>query len=157
MNRARSGDRVRVEYRTPSKRDATVWVPGPTVLEFTVGGPQAIPGISSGVMGMAEGECKQLTLQPAEAFGAVRQKFIREIPRARFPGLDLRVGKRLAKVDAAGRRRVAKIVELKAYTVVVDANHPLAGKVLTVEIRLLSLQSATARELPQDFDTGGEG
>lgn len=157
MDRAKTGDHVRVQYFAPPKRGATAKRPGRTVLEFTVGSGEVIPGISLGVVGMAEGEKKQLVLQPQDAYGVVRRRLIKEIPRERFPGLDLRVGKRLATVNAVGQRRRVKVLEIKRDSVVVDGNHPLAGKVLKMEILLVSLtQSSANRDKPQQ-DLGGEG
>ena len=147
MNRAKLGDRVRVQYLgllkdgTAAERHRRR-----QVLEFTVGSKEVIAGISLGVVGMAKGEQKRLTLEPKDAYGAVRRKLIREIPRQRFPThLDLRVGKRLTSIGVnSGRRRRVQVVEIKRDTVVVDGNHPLAGKVLEVEFQLVSLASSSA-------------
>lgn len=157
MDRAKTGDHVRVQYFAPPKRGQTAGRPGRTVLDFTVGSGEVIPGISLGVVGMAEGEKKRLVLQPQDAYGVVRRQLIKEIPRERFPGLNLRVGKRLATVNASGKRRRVKVLEIKPNSVVVDGNHPLAGKVLKLEIRLLSLKQSTANRDKPPFDVGGEG
>ena len=144
MATAKLGDRVRVQYlglRTagrgsgrPHKRE---------VLEFTVGSTEVMPGISFGVLGMAEGEQKRLTLQPQDAYGAVQRKLIKEVSRQRFPSnLNLHAGKRLTATGViSGRKRFVEVVEVKSETVVVDGNHPLAGEVLEVEIQLLSLDA----------------
>ena len=157
MVRAKTGDHVRVQYFAPPKRGETARRPGRTVLEFTVGSGEVIPGISLGVVGMAAGERKQLVLRPEEGYGVVRRQLIKEIPRKRFPGLELRVGKRLATVNASGQRRRVKVVEIKPFSVVVDGNHPLAGKVLNVEIRLISLKQSSANKDKPQQDLGGEG
>ena len=157
MVRAKTGDHVRVQYFAPPKRGETAKRPGRTVLEFTVGSGEVIPGISLGVVGMAKGERKKLVLQPQDAYGIVRRQLIKEFPRARFPGLELRVGKRLATVNASGKRRRVKVLEIKPNSVVVDANHPLAGRVLKVEIRLISLQQSSANKDKPQQDLGGEG
>jgi FKBP-type peptidyl-prolyl cis-trans isomerase 2 len=93
---------------------------------------------------MIAGERKQMTLQPQDAYGNVRSKLIKQIPRGRFkPELVLSVGKRLAKVAArSGRRRNAVVVGLTPDAVVVDCNHPLAGKILEIELQLVSLDSS---------------
>ncbi len=142
MSKAKLGDRVRVQYLglqknctghgTPRKRQ---------VLEFVVGSKEVMPGISIGVLGMAEGEEKRLTLQPKDAYGVVLRKLIKEVPRQRFPSnLDLHVGKRLTATGVvSGRKRRVQVVEVKPNSVVVDGNHPLAGEILEVEIQLLSL------------------
>src|SRR5947207_8659424 len=97
INRAKHGDRVRVQYvRLLKDGTATQMAPGRQVLEFFVGSKAVIRGISLGVVGMAHGEEKRLTLEPKDAYGAVRRQLIREVPRERFRTcLDLRVGKRL--------------------------------------------------------------
>src|SRR2546426_10497447 len=86
MNTAKLGDRVRVQYVGLREDGSAVGRSrGRKVLEFTVGSKQVIRGISLGVVGMAEGEQKRLTLQPKDAFGAVRTKLIKEVPRQQFP------------------------------------------------------------------------
>lgn len=160
MNRAKLGDRVRVQYLGLLKDGtATGKQRGRQVLEFTVGSKEVIPGISQAVVGMAKGEEKRLTLQPADAYGAVHRKLIREIPRQRFPShLDLCVGKRLTSIGVtSGRRRRVQIVEIKPDTVIVDGNHPLAGKVLEVEVQLVSLASSSADTGKAHHKLGGEG
>ncbi|MBI3466942.1 MAG: FKBP-type peptidyl-prolyl cis-trans isomerase [Planctomycetes bacterium] len=144
MVKAKLGDRVQVQYlglRADGR--AMRASSGRRVLEFIAGGKDVIPGISLGVVGMAEGEQKRLTLQPEDAYGAVRPRMIKKIPRERFPkAMDLRVGKRLVATATSGRRRPLRVVELQPDMVVVDANHPLAGQILEVEIQLVSLNSA---------------
>ena len=141
MPRAKLGDRVQVQYMgTLEDGTAVEFSLGRQVVEFNVGGKEVVPGISFGVVGMAEGEQKRLTLRPGEAYGPVRPKLIREVPRGRFPsGLSLRVGQRLTGTLTSGRRRRVEVVALKPDSVVVDANHPLAGKVLTVEVQLMQI------------------
>ena len=160
MNLAKFGDRVRVQYVGLLKDGIAIKKrPGGRVLEFTVGSQEVIPGISLGVVGMAEGQQKRLTLQPKDAYGSVRLKLIKEVPRLRFPShLDLSVGKRLTSTGTtSGRRRRVRVVEIKPDTVVVDGNHPLAGKVLEVEVQLVSLDSSTADSGAGQYDAGGEG
>jgi FKBP-type peptidyl-prolyl cis-trans isomerase 2 len=150
------GDRVQVQY---------VRIAGPGVMadttvgqkncEFTVGGTEVLPALSTGVIGMTPGHHKRLTIQPAEAHGHVQRRLIRKIPRARFPAhMVLEVGKRLSmKGKTAGRRRRVRIVEVKFDSVLVDGNHPLAGKVIELDVLLLSLVSF---ELSPNSSQGAE-
>jgi FKBP-type peptidyl-prolyl cis-trans isomerase 2 len=161
MHIAKLGDRVRIQYaRLPEHGAAAAKPLRPQVLEFTVGSKDLIPSVSLGVVGMGPGDQKRLTLQPREAYGMLRAGLIREIPRQRFPKhLVLRVGKRLAAVNtASGRRRRVRVVEIKPDSVVVDGNHRLAGKVVELEITLISVDSSSNanKEKPQ-FDLGGSG
>jgi peptidylprolyl isomerase len=145
MNTAKLGDRVRVQYLgLREDGSAAGRSHGRKVLEFTVGSKEVIRGISLGVVGMAEGEQKRLTLQPKDAYGAVRPRLIKEVPLQRFPSrLELFVGKRLTATSInTGRRRRIEVAELRPDTVVVDGNHPLAGEILEVELQLVSLDSS---------------
>jgi peptidylprolyl isomerase len=127
--------------------------------EFTVGSKEVSRGLSLGVVGMAPGDRKQLTLKPHEAYGAVKPKLIQQIPLERFPQhIALKVGKRLtAFMTSSGRRQSFRVTEINAEFVTVDGNHPLAGKVIELEVSLISLDSSsnTNKRKPQ-FDIGGE-
>ena len=116
-------------------------------------------GLSFGIAGMHQGDQKHLTLQPAEAYGAVQPRLIREIPRDRFPKqLTLRAGMQLTARDhSSGRRRRVRIVEIKPNCVLVDGNHPLAGMVIELDVLLISVDaSADANRSKPQFDQGGE-
>jgi len=151
VNRAKHGDRVCVQYvRLLKDGTATQKHSGRQVLEFFVGSKAVIRGISLGVVGMAHGEEKRLTLEPKDAYGAVRRQLIRELPRERFRTcLDLRVGKRLISHGVTSSRRV-RVVEIHETTVVVDGNHPLAGEVLEVELQLVSLVTPSGNAADRD-------
>jgi peptidylprolyl isomerase len=140
---AERGDRVRVECLRLCDRAESEMPRRQRTLEFTVGGRGVIAGISRGVVGMSPGDFKQLTIQPRDGFGAVRRRLIRSVPRTRFPAdVELHIGKRLTCVGAtSGRRRRVKVIGMNPDAVIVDANHPLAGKAFDVEIHLVALDS----------------
>jgi FKBP-type peptidyl-prolyl cis-trans isomerase 2 len=160
MHRAEPGDRVRVEYSRLVDQCAETGQPRKSkTCEFTVGGSEVFAALSLGVVGMVPGDRKRITLEPAEAYGTVQPKLVRTIPRGRFPkSLKLTVGKRLTAVHGlAGRRRRVTVVEITPDSVVVDGNHPLAGKVVVLEVNLLTLDSsADANSSKPQFDMGGE-
>lgn len=147
--KAKLGDHVRVEYSGEIKDEkAGVKRLSREILEFTVGSRGVMPGISKAVVGMVEGERKQLTLQPPDAFGIFRPQLIREIPKQRFPAeMILKVGKQLTTIGVNSRRRSkVTIVEVRPTTIVVDGNHPLAGKTLEVDFQLLVHDLSTASQ-----------
>ena len=159
MITAKLGDRVRVQYLGLREDGSAIRRSrGRQVLEFTVGSKEVMPGISLGVVGMAEGEQKRLTLQPKDAYGTVRPKLIKEVSRERFPSrLELFVGKRLTATSVnSGRRRRVEVAELRPDTVLVDGNHPLAGEVLEVELQLVSLASSSSDDGDAQHQLGGE-
>ncbi len=147
MSKVKVGDRVRVQYLgllTGGRPAASAH--GREVLNFTAGSARVMPGLSFGVVGMAVGEQKRLRLTAEQAYGLVDPKLIKEVPRNRFaPGLELAVGKELQSTGAkSGRKRRFKIVEVRPDAVVVDANHPLAGEAVEVELQLIALRTGAA-------------
>jgi len=161
MKIARIGDRVRIHYariHEPAAPDGTP--PGHKEREFTVGANNVTPTISLGVVGMVQGEHKRFALQPRESHGEVNAKLIKEIPRKRIPkALSLEVGKRLTAVQRiTGRRRVVRVIEVRPNSVIVDGNHPLAGKVIELDVTLVSVDSSPeANRTKPQLDVGGEG
>jgi len=153
MPQAKVGDQVRVQYARVRKQSNGSKPPEPKVLEFTVGSLDVMPGLSLGVVGMTPGEQKRFTLQPSDAYGLVKPGLIKEIPRHQFPKrLVLRVGKRLTALGGtSGRRRRVRVVEIKPKSVIVDGNHLLAGKVVELEVTLISVGASAeaSRSQPQ--------
>ena len=160
MPRAKVGDRVRIQYARRVNQCPTGGKPRKRrTCEFTIGGSEVFATLSMGIIGMAPGERKSLTLQPAEAYGEVQPRLIRPIPRERFPKhLELHVGKRLTAIAGiAGRRRRVTVVEIGEEHVLIDANHPLAGQIVVLEVNLLAVDSsAKAKRSKPQVDVGGK-
>jgi peptidylprolyl isomerase len=160
MTTAQVGDRVRIQYCRLPEHAAT---PGGTThqktIEFIVGSRKIFRALSMGIVGMAPGERRHFTLQPHEGYGPIKRKLIRQVSRKRIPAdIELYVGKRLSFTRGLGElpRRVT-VVEIRPEGVIVDGNHPLAGKVINLEVYLLSLDSSSnANQTKQQFDMGGE-
>ena len=108
-------------------------------LEFEVGTKKLIPGFEKAVIGMEVGEEKEIKLQPEEAYGSPKPEMIKEVPREQLPKEELKPGMMLAVGLPDGRQLPAKIAEVKDETVMIDLNHPLAGKVLIFKIKLLEV------------------
>jgi FKBP-type peptidyl-prolyl cis-trans isomerase 2 len=160
MHQANIGDRVRIQYCRVPQRGTPQNKASRKTHEFIVGSKEVFPTLSFGVVGMAPGDRKQFTLQPDEAYGAVQSKLIKQIPRQRFPQhIALIVGKQLtAFVAASGLRRRVRIVEIHGESVTVDGNHPLAGKIIQLEVNLISVdRSSNANKRKPQFDLGGRG
>lgn len=146
MRSAQLGDRVTIRYAQVRRSgNKSTKPPRIRTAEFTVGTRDIIAALSTGVVGMLQGEQKRFTLQPNEAYGPIRPKLIREIPRQRFPKqLTLRIGQRLtATQGGAGPRRRITVTEIKPDSVVVDGNHPLAGKVVQIDVLLITVDSSS--------------
>lgn len=139
MAAAAPGDTVHIHY-TGRLADGTVFdsSQGRDPLEFVLGSGQVIPGFDEAVTGMAVGEEKTVTIVASDAYGDRREDLVIPVSRSELPeGVDPQVGQRLQMSAPDGQTFQVSVVEADAAKVVLDANHPLAGKDLTFDIQLV--------------------
>jgi peptidylprolyl isomerase len=118
---------------------------GKEPLEFMVGTKSMIPGFEKAVMGMKVGEKKKFEIKAVDAYGEHDPQRVEEVPMASFPeGMKLEKGLMLSSGSVPWPVTVA---EVKEKTVLVDYNHPLAGKNLTFDIEIVKIRDATRDEL----------
>jgi FKBP-type peptidyl-prolyl cis-trans isomerase 2 len=109
-------------------------------LEFEVGSGQVIPGFDKAVLGMKVGEEKEFSIEPEEAYGNVNPELKKEIPKNALPKeQEPKPGMTLIVSTPQGQFPV-KILEVNKDDVVIDLNHPLAGKKLIFKIKLLEIK-----------------
>lgn len=138
--KVKNGDTVRVEY-TVKLEDGSVFerTPEDRPLEFTMGEKKVVLGFEKAILGMKLNEKKSFTLKPAEGFGERRDSLVKEIPKILVPkDVTLKVGDEL-KVEVAGSVIPAKVQEINDKVVLLDANHPLAGKTVTFNVKVMSI------------------
>jgi peptidylprolyl isomerase len=141
MTATKAGDTVRIHY-TGTLTDGTTFdsSQGRDPLEFTVGSGQIIPGLDKAVPGMEVGDSKKVTVPAEEAYGAVNPEARQAVPRETVPDhIPLDLGTQLQVQDQSGRTIPVVVAEVTEETVVLDANHPLAGKDLTFEFELVEI------------------
>lgn len=141
MAEAKRGDTVSVHY-TGKLEDDTVFdsSTGGDPLSFEIGSGQIIPGFEKGVIGMAPGDTKTVTIAPEQAYGPYRDDQIIEVEREKLPDdIDPEIGQRLQVQQHNGQTAVVTIKEISDDVVKLDANHPLAGQELTFEIELVDV------------------
>jgi peptidylprolyl isomerase len=141
MSKATKGNNVKVHY-TGKLTDDTVFDSSRErePLEFTVGAGQMIKGFDEAVEGMAVGESKNVTIPSAEAYGPKRDEAIVTVSKTQLPeGLEPQVGMQLEASQPDGRKQMLSIVEVKEEDVVLDGNHPLAGKDLVFDIEVMEI------------------
>ncbi len=142
MAQASAGDTVRVHY-TGKLEDGTVFDSSRDrePLEFTLESGQIIPGFEEAVEGMEEGEETTVEIPPEKAYGAHQEEAVMEFPATELPEeMEPEVGMQLQLQGADGQAFPARIVEIGDETIVLDANHPLAGETLTFEIELVEIE-----------------
>jgi peptidylprolyl isomerase len=141
MQQVKSGDTIKVHYHG-KLTDGTTFdsSEGRDPLEFEVGSGMVIQGFDEGVTGMAIGEKKTINIPADEAYGQKEEDRVMEFPMDRFPpDLQPEVGMQLNMSNGEGQDLPVLIAEVREDTVLLDANHPLAGEDLTFDLELVEI------------------
>ena len=144
MQQVKSGDTVKVHYHG-KLTDGTTFdsSAGREPLEFEVGSGMVIKGFDDGVTGMKVGEKKTVNIPVDEAYGPKQSEMMVEFPINQFPpDLKPEVGMPLTMTTSQGHPVQVVITEVKAETVILDANHPLAGQDLIFDLDLVEIVGA---------------
>ena len=112
---------------------------GKDPLTFEVGSGQVIPGFDKAVVGMKVDESKVFTIPSAEAYGDVKEDLMYEVPVSSIPAeLNPHEGQRLVSNLEDGRQIPVTVTSVKDDSITLVANHPLAGKDLTFDIKVVA-------------------
>ena len=117
-------------------------VPGSTeidygnVSEFIQGRHEIFPALEQEVVGMKPGEEKKVELSPAEGFGPHDDRKKMEIPKTLLP-----LGSKEGDIVENDLGDFATVAEVSDTTAVLDYNHPLAGKPLVVQLKILKVEN----------------
>ena len=106
-------------------------------MEATLGQGQLIPGFENGLIGMSVGETRTVEIEPENAYGQPNPMMIQEIEKTKVPE-NVQVGDTLTGSNQYGPV-VVTVSEIKEDTVVLDMNHPLAGKKLIFDLEVVSI------------------
>ena len=106
-------------------------------LNATLGQGSLIPGFEKGLLGMKEGDKKTIEISSEEAYGSLREDVVVEIPKDRVPE-NVAEGQMLQTMTPQGPMNVI-VKEVKEELVIIDGNHPLAGKDLIFDLELVSI------------------
>jgi FKBP-type peptidyl-prolyl cis-trans isomerase SlpA len=109
-------------------------------MQFTVGKGKLLRSIENGVIGMKLNETKVIKIPHHKAYGDVQKELVQEVDKSLFPGnIEIRVGHEFTSTHKDGSEINFRVIEIKENSVVVDANHPLAGKNLEFEIEIIEI------------------
>ena len=135
------GSSVKIEYTLKDYKGAVLDSnSGKDALAFTQGAQQIIPGLDKALLGMKAGDSKKVTVKPEDAYGAVDPKAEAEVPKDALPQGAAVVGTRLLARGQDGQPRPVTVKAVKDTTVLLDLNHPLAGKTLYFEVKVVSVE-----------------
>ena len=141
MAAAKSGDKVKIEFEGKTADGNLFQKPSDGPLEFTIGKDEVIPGLEQAVIGMEVGETKIVEVPAAEAFGQYSEKMVAELdPKSIPPEQNVEEGQSLELHRSDGQSIPAIVLSVTDTSVMIDANHPLAGRDLVFTIKLLEIK-----------------
>ena len=148
MSQVKENNTVKVHY-TGKLSDGQVFdsSEGKEPLEFTLGQGRLIPGFEKGLIDMKLNEKKTITIASDEAYGPVREDLIQEVAKSELPQeITPEVGMGLVSKSPDGQEMNLLVAEVKAESIVLDGNHPLAGKDLTFDLEVVEIKDAVVTE-----------
>jgi peptidylprolyl isomerase len=140
MRKAQEGDIVRFHFtgclENGTKFASTV---GEDPMELTIGEGKLIRCFETSLVGMEEGERRTVHIPPEDAMGERRPELVSQVPLHMIPeqNEDLKVGSSIQIKDEKGRDVKATVTQMTDQAVTIDANHPLAGETLVLDLKLI--------------------
>ena len=107
---------------------------------FDQGAGMIITGLEARLEGLKTGDSKKVEIPAEEAYGTINPEGFQEVPKDKIPTDAHAVGTTLQVKTEDGKTLPLRIHEIKEETVIVDFNHPLAGKDLTFDVKILDVQ-----------------
>ena len=148
-----AGDNVSVHYKGTFS-DGSVFDSSydrGTPINFTIGTGNMIEGFESNILGMTSGQKKKFTLAPDQAYGPHDDQAVQTVPKNNFPeNFNFTPGSMVTGSNPAGGTVNATILSENTDSIVLDFNHPMAGKDLTFEVEVMEITT------PETSDSEGE-
>ena len=114
---------------------------GQQPLFYTHGSGEIIPGLASELEGMNAGEEKSVVVSAESAYGKVNPDAFKELPKSSLPdGLDPEKDMMLQAHSPEGKEILVRISDVKEESIIIDLNHPLAGKDLKFDVKVVSVE-----------------
>ena len=115
-------------------------------LAYLHGGGNIIDGLETALTGRQTGESFTVRIEAEEAYGALDESLIQEVPRSAFDGVDTIEPGMEFEAETPDGIEVVRVVSVTDDTVGVDGNHPLAGQALTFAVQVVGVREATSEE-----------
>ena len=115
-----------------------------------------LPKIEEALEGQLPGYQVTLQLLPQDAFGLRDESLLRSLPKTQFPP-GVKVGGQLEGHGDDGRVQIFNVMKIKGDTVLLDGNHPLAGKELRFNLKVMEVRAASEEEIAHQHVHGEHG
>jgi FKBP-type peptidyl-prolyl cis-trans isomerase SlyD len=139
------GSRVSIEYTLtlPDETQLDTNV-GEEPLTYTQGGGSIPAALQEGLSGLEVGAVKRIVISPEQGFGQVDPAAFQEVDKTRIPDGACHVGTVLGLRDPDGHELQVRIHEINDTTAVLDLNHPLAGKTLVFDVKVVNIEGSSS-------------
>lgn len=143
---AQDGEAIAIEAGKTVSIDYTLSLVGAEVLEsnlegqpliYTQGNGEILNALETELLGLVAGDEKLVTLAPEDAYGTIDPTAFQEVPIEQVPEEARKVDTLL---NAPGYQGTIRVAEVQEEIVILDFNHPLAGKALTFDITIVSVE-----------------
>ncbi len=141
-----AGQKVSIHYNLKVDGKQVDTSEGRDPLSFVYGDGEVIPGVEEEISGMSSGEKKSFRVEPDKGYGARRDEAVQRVPKDAFKEMEgISAGSIVVLEASNGQAFQATVAELTDDEVVLDLNHPLAGKTLDFEIEIVSVEDAPSK------------
>ena len=120
---------------------------GSEPLVYLHGARNIIPGLEKELIGKVEGDSLQVRVEPANGYGEIRPELVQTVEKSAFQGVSVEAGMAFEARTPDGSVQRVVVKQVDGDEVTIDANHPLAGRVLHFDIEIVSVREATAEEI----------
>ncbi len=134
-----NGKKVKFHYTLTVDDQVVDSSSGKDPLEYEHGGGGIIPGLQKGLEGLKEGDKRQVAVEAKEAYGEINPQAIVEVSKENLGGQDIKEGMGIQAKSQTGQAFQGVIKEVRDSDVLVDFNHPLAGKTLNFEVEIVAI------------------
>lgn len=145
MYKAQEGDTVIITFQG-TLEDGSIFDSSDeySPLSFVLGENEVLPGLEIAVAGMEPGDQKVVIVPPEQGYGIHQQKLVEIVDVSALPkDMNLNIGEKLEVTAEDGTSFQMKIIDRDEQTVTLDANHPLAGKQLILQIEVVAVNRPT--------------
>jgi FKBP-type peptidyl-prolyl cis-trans isomerase SlyD len=138
----REGSQVALEYTLTDESGTVIESnKGKQPMIYIHGKSQIIPGLEKELSGMKVGEEKKIQVKPEDGYGPVNPDAFQEVPKDKLPPEALKVGAMLMAQGPQGQGMSVRVHEIKDTTVIMDFNHPMAGKTLSFDVKVSEIKT----------------
>lgn len=115
-------------------------------LTYLEGAQNIISGLESALQEQEAGAQLNVSIEPADAYGEVKEELVQPVPRSAFEGVDKVEPGMQFQAQTPGGPQVVRVVSVEEERVVIDANHPLAGQRLHFDVEVMETREPTEEE-----------